>query len=300
MAIEPNPTTDPSTPASDITIAVVGSVNLDLIARVKTFPRVGETITGAVLEHHPGGKGGNQALAANRLGARVYMVACVGDEPNADLALEQLKDEGVDLSHVTRLADHKTGLAMIMVDGEGENQIVVAPGANANFEPRYLALPACDGIIAQLEVPMETLVQAATQHDGFFCLNAAPARPVAAELLAETDLLVVNELEAEAIGPRLADYEGWLAVTYGASGAELTRRGRWMASSEAPRVNAVDTVGAGDAFTACLAHGLISELEPQLALQRACVAGAIATTRHGAQNAPTTAEIDSRLQSALT
>jgi ribokinase len=278
-----------------LSIAVVGSINLDLTARVDTFPRAGETISDASLEYHPGGKGGNQALAARRLGAEVFMVACVGDEPNADRAMTQLQEEGVDLQCVRRLPERNTGLAMIVVDGKGENQIVVAPGANAEFLVEYLTLPVCDGVIAQLEVPMDTLVAAAESHDGFFCLNAAPARAVAERLLAKTDLLVVNELEAEAIGPRLADYEGWLAVTYGASGAELTRRGTWVASSESPRVQAIDSVGAGDAFTAALAFGMMSGLDPELALKRACIAGAIATTRNGAQSSPTPAEIDAML-----
>lgn len=286
--------TDPESMETEkpLVLAVVGSVNLDMVARVKVFPRDGETITGATLEQYPGGKGGNQALAARRLGASVEMVACVGDEPNADLALAQLRSEGVGLDHVTRLAQHKTGVAMIIVDERGENQIVVAPGANARFTPEHLVLPPCDGMIAQLEVPMETLILAASQHKGFFCLNAAPARPVSEKLLAHTDLLVVNELEAEAIGPRLADYAGWLAVTYGSSGAELTRQGSWVASSESPRVDSVDSVGAGDAFTAALTVSLMRGLEPQQAMERACAAGAIATTRSGAQNAPTDAEID--------
>lgn len=282
-------------PESPLSLAVVGSINLDLVARVKTFPRDGETISDAVLEHHPGGKGGNQALAARRLGASVQMVACVGDESNADLALAQLASEGVGLDHVRRLADQKTGIAMIIVDQSGENQIVVAPGANACFTEEYLAVPRCDGMIAQLEVPMSTLIRAATEHKGFFCLNAAPARPVAETLLARTDLLVVNQLESEAIGPQLADYPGWLAVTYGSSGAELTREGNWVASSESPGVNSVDSVGAGDAFTAALTVGLMRGLEPQHALERACAAGAIATTRSGAQNPPTEDEINSLL-----
>ena len=220
------------------------------------------------------------------------MVACVGDEPNADRALRQLDEAGIDLSHVRRLPDENTGVAMILVDARGENQIVVAPGANAKFEKRFLEVPDVDGVIAQLEVPMDTLVELAQAHDGFFCLNAAPARPVASAVLEHTDLLVVNELEAEAIGPRLADYRGWLAVTYGAAGAELTREASWVASSEAPRVDAISSVGAGDAFTATLAVSLMEGMEPQQALERACVAGAIATTRHGAQCAPTAGEIE--------
>jgi ribokinase len=185
---------------------------------------------------------------------------------------------------------------MIVVDDEGENQIVVAPGANACFTADQLDLPSCDAVIVQLEVPMDTLVAAAERHPGFLCLNAAPARPVAPELLARTDLVVVNEIEAEAIGPSLADYGGWLAVTYGASGAELTRGGQWAASSESPRVRALDTVGAGDAFTAALTLGLLQDLDPALALQRACAAGALATTREGAQTAPTAAELEALLR----
>ncbi len=275
-----------------LTLAVVGSINLDLVARVNAFPRDGETLSGATVQYHPGGKGGNQALAARRLGARVALIACVGDDANADLAMSHLESEGVDLSRVVRLAGECTGLAMIQVDARGENRIVVAPGANAKFDPEHLSLPRAQGVIAQLEVPMDTLATLAESHQGFLCVNAAPARPVAPEVLAHTDLLVVNELEAEAIGPRLADYAGWLAVTYGAAGAELTREGRWVASSEAPRVEVVDSVGAGDAFTAALATGLMQGLEPQAALERACAAGALATTREGAQCGPTPDEIE--------
>ncbi len=280
-----------------VSIAVVGSVNLDLVARVKAFPRPGETVTDAALRHHPGGKGGNQALAARRMGAEVHLVACVGNDPNADLALALLAEEGVDLSRVNRLEGETTGVAMIVVDAKGENQIVVAPGANGRWAEHHLRLPKVDGVIAQLEVPGETLLRAAREHEGFFCLNAAPIRPVAPELLACVDLVVVNELESEAIGPLLADYSGWLAVTYGASGAELTREGSWVASSAAPRVDAVSTVGAGDAFTATLALGFIEGMEPERALRRACAAGAIATTRPGAQCGPSREEVERLLAS---
>ncbi len=273
--------------ASSLSIAVVGSINLDLVARVQAFPLPGETVTDAKLDRHPGGKGGNQALAAQRLGASVSMVACLGTDSAADEALAQLKSEGVDLTHCRRLENESTGLAMIVVDAAGENQIVVAPGANQAFAPEHLALPKVDGVIAQLEVPMDTLICAAEQHDGFFCLNAAPARPVAEELLAHTDLLVVNELEAEVIGPRLADYTGWLAVTYGSAGAELMHDNQWAARCRAPRIEAIDTTGAGDAFTAALCVGMMEGLKPDEALRQACAAGAYAATQHGAQASPT-------------
>lgn len=278
--------------ARPVSIAVLGSVNLDLLAHVRCFPQRGETISDATVERHPGGKGGNQALAARRLGAEVFLLCCVGEDSMADEALAQLAAEGVDLSGCRRLATASTGLAMIVVDAQGENQIVVAPGANARFTAEHLELPPCDALIAQLEVPMDTLVLAAGRHPGFFALNAAPVRQLAPALLAHTDLLVVNEIEAETIGPMLADYEGWLAVTYGASGAELTRAGQWVASSESPRVETVDTVGAGDAFTAALTVGLVSGMQPEEALHRACVAGALTTTRRGAQSSPTLAEVE--------
>lgn len=270
-----------------LSLAVVGSVNLDLVAHVSRFPKTGETISDAVVERHPGGKGGNQALAARRLGAEVHLLCCVGDDAIADEALANLAAEGVDLSRCRRLPEISTGLALIVVDEKGENQIVVAPGANACFVVDHLELPQVQGMIAQLEIPMETLIAAASAHQGFFALNAAPVRQVAEELLADTDLLVVNEIEAETIGPMLAGYEGWLAVTYGASGAELTRAGEWVASSESPRVETLDTVGAGDAFTAALTVGLVGGMEPEQALHRACVAGALTTTGRGAQSSPT-------------
>lgn len=276
-------------------IAVVGSVNLDIVARVRRFPEPGETLTGAAVSRFPGGKGGNQAHAARRLGADVYMVACVGDDAAAEEALAQLREEGVDLTHCRPLAGVSTGLAMIFVDDAGENQIVVAPGANAEFSPEQLQMPAVDGVIAQLEVPMDTLEQAADRHAGFFCLNAAPARPVSSELMAQTDLLIVNEIEAEAIGATLADYAGWLVVTYGSAGAEIMRDGQWVARSRAPQVEAVDTTGAGDAFTAALCVGMLQGRQPEQALRRACAAGAFAATVPGAQASPTTAELEALL-----
>ena len=175
-------------------IAVVGSVNLDLVARVERFPHPGETLTGATVQRHGGGKGANQALAARRLGARVHLVACLGSDPAAREALATLDAEGVDLSACRYLDDEVTGLALILVTDDGENQIVVAPGANAAFDDARLELPSVEAVIAQLEVPMSTVTAAARRHDGFFCLNAAPVKPVAAEVLRRTDLLVVNEI----------------------------------------------------------------------------------------------------------
>lgn len=283
-------------PFDSISVAVVGSVNLDLVARVKRFPEPGETISDACVTRYPGGKGGNQALAARRLGAKVWLVACTGEDSAADEAVASLRAAGVHLQHCRRLAGVGTGLALILVTYEGENQIVVAPGANAAFTPDLLDLPAADAVIAQLEVPMETILKAASLASGFFCLNAAPVRPVAEAVLERTDLLVVNEIEARSLEANLPGYRGLLAVTLGARGAVLRRDGTTLAEARPPSITAVDATGAGDAFTAALTVGLVSGLAEQEALELACRAGALCATRPGAQSSPTAAELMSGIE----
>jgi ribokinase len=272
-------------------IAVVGSINLDIVATVRDFPQPGETVTNAVVSRFPGGKGANQALAAHRLGARVSMIGRVGHDPAADEALATLREEGVDLSFCKPLDGYSTGLAMILVNAAGENQIVVAPGANAAFDAAHLEVPRTDACIAQLEVPIETILKAARDGDNFFCLNAAPAKPVPRELLKHVDLLVVNETEALALGNDLDDYRGLLANTYGENGATLRKNGQSIARAFPPKVKVVDSTGAGDAFTAALTVGLVSGLEPQSALNQACIVGALACTKMGAQASPSQAEV---------
>jgi ribokinase len=271
---------------SAVTIAVVGSVNLDIVASVHRFPEPGETLSNAVVNRHPGGKGSNQALAAHRLGASVYMVACTGNDLLADEALANLKSEGVNLDFCKKLESVSTGLALILVSADGENQIVVAPGANAAFSPELLDVPVTDAIIAQLEVPMETILSLAENHEGYFCLNAAPAKEVPESVLQHTDLLIVNEIEARVIGNSLNNFKGLVATTFGSKGASLSREGNLIANSKAPVVEAVDTTGAGDAFTAALTVALVSGLAPAIALELACQAGAITATRAGAQGSP--------------
>lgn len=276
---------------NDISIAVIGSINLDIVASTKRFPQPGETITNAVVKRFPGGKGANQALAAHRLGASVYMVGRVGSDPLADEALQTLRDEGVNLSYCNALDEHATGLAMIVVTESGENQIVVAPGANAAFDAEHLSLPEADAFIAQLEIPIETILKAARGSRGFFCLNAAPARPVPHELLEQVDLLVVNEIEAQTLGSELDIFCGLLATTYGGEGAVLSQNGVQLANAKPPKVDVVDTTGAGDAFTAALVVALVGGMEPQAALERACVAGALTTTKMGAQSSPEASQL---------
>jgi ribokinase len=276
-------------------IAVIGSVNLDLVASVERFPLPGETLTNAVVGRFPGGKGANQALAARRLGANVSLVACVGNDPAAEEALHNLRNEHVDLTHCKYLKGSSTGLAIILVDANGENQIVVAPGANAEFKPDLLTVPVAQAVIAQLELPTETVVEVARRvslrSDCLFCLNAAPAKPVPAELLALTDLLIVNETEADFIGPSLDQFHGLLVKTLGSRGAVLQRAGQEVASATPPRIEVVDTTGAGDTFTAAMVVGLASGLSADMALQQACYAGALSTMKSGAQSSPTAVDV---------
>jgi len=264
-------------------IVVVGSVNLDLAAQVPRLPVPGETVTGAELRRFPGGKGGNQALAARRLGANVQLVARVGRDAAADEALALLREGGVDLSQCRCDEIANTGQALICIGPSGENQIVVAPGANRSLRPEMLELPDADALVCQLEVPADTLCRAAEIFNGFFCVNLAPAMDVPDAILQRAELVVVNETEAMFYGVALRRCSGLIAVTRGKAGATLSRHKETIAETKPPEVAAVDTTGAGDTFTAALTLGLIEQMEPQHALQFACAASALATTRHGAQ-----------------
>ena len=266
-------------------IAVVGSVNLDLVARCERLPRPGETVTGASFERVPGGKGANQAVACARLGAQVTMVGAVGADPFAGEALAGLREAGVELR--LRTVGVPTGVAVVLVDAAGENLIAVAPGANG--ELAEVELPAADAVLVQLEIPDAAVVSAWEQASGLFCLNAAPARPVAVD----ADLTVVNRFELEALPRR----DGLVALTLGAEGAVLLDDGDEVARAQPPPVRAVDGTAAGDAFTACLLVSLLEERPPAEALRRACAAGALAASRFGAQpSLPTAAEVDALLR----
>lgn len=257
-------------------LTVVGSINLDLVARVAQLPRPGETLTAASYDRFPGGKGANQAVAAARLGARVRMVGAVGEDAFADAALAGLRDAGVelDVAHVDT-----TGIALILVADDGENQIVVVPGANAHVKPTSPG----GAVLCQLEISDDVL-HAAASNASFFALNAAPARPIEIE----PDLLIVNRLEYEVVS------RGKLvAVTFGAEGAALYENGVEIARASAPKIDAVDGTAAGDAFAACLVVSLLEGRPRDEALNRACVAGALAASRFGAQpSLPQAADVD--------
>lgn len=273
-------------------IVVIGSVNLDLAATVSRLPLPGETVTGAELNRFPGGKGANQALAARRLGCDVQLIARTGDDGTADEALALLREGGVDLSGCERDNSNPTGIALICVAPSGENHIVVAPGANAAMQPETLRLPEADALICQLEIPEATIALAASQFDGFFSANLAPAKRIDVTILQRADLVVVNETEAAWYGDTLNACTGMIATTFGADGAELTLNGASLARSQSPSVQAVDTTGAGDTFTAALTVALVEGMSHGDALEFACAAGAAATLKKGAQpSLPTRKEV---------
>lgn len=266
-------------------ITVIGSVNLDIVAKAPKLPAPGETVTGADLHRFPGGKGANQALAAQRLGADASLIACVGDDPSADEALALLRDGGVDLSAVRTLRGVPTGTALIAVAPDGDNQIVVAPGANAQLIIDEASTPASDAVICQLEVPADTVASVARAYQGFFCVNLAPAKQIDVSILQRADLVVVNETEAAWYGQTLSACHGLIATTRGAGNATLERDGAIVAEATPPAVNAIDATGAGDTFTAALTVALVEGRETGEALRFACAAGAAATTQMGAQPA---------------
>ncbi len=262
-------------------ILVVGSVNLDFSASVSRLPAAGETVTGATLERFPGGKGANQALAARRLGADVTLIASVGDDATAGEALALLREGQVDLTRCVTHPTAPTGVALISVAASGENHIVVAPGANASLAVDEL--PDADALICQLEVPGDTVADIAGRFDGFFCANLAPAKEIDVAVLTRADLVVVNETEAAWYGDSLRACGGMIATTHGAGGAELRKDGELLATARPPAVDAIDTTGAGDTFTAALTVALVEGMSPRGALEFACAAGACAATRRGAQ-----------------
>ena len=269
-------------------LTVVGSANLDLVAKVERLPRPGETVSDAELARVPGGKGANQAVAAARLGAEVRFVGCVGDDEFGREVRSALDASGVRAD--VAVVDAPTGVALIVVDGSGENEIVVAPGANTRLRPDDVRMEHDDAVLCQLEIPLETVAAVAERARGFFALNAAPARTLPHDVVARADVVIVNRYELEALGdatPKLA------ALTLGAEGAALLEAGEEVVRAAPPRIDAVDGTAAGDAFTACLVVSLLEGRGREEALHRACAAGAIAASRFGAQpSLPTAAEVD--------
>ena len=278
-------------------IAVVGSVNLDIVGSASVIPREGETITGAELAEYPGGKGANQALAAQRMGADVQMIGAVGDDANAGKALALLNYNGVDLSAVKTSADKPTGVALIHVGSAGENQIMVAPGANLDVRPSAFTIPPVQAVIAQLEIPFEAIIKVVAHEGPLSVINLAPVQvvPQSVEdiMLEHADILIVNEVEADFYGDSLFRPHNRVVKTLGAEGAELYEGGMLTARAVPPKVAPVDTTGCGDCFVGSFVTALLEGRSGETALQIACTAGALAATKAGAQSSlPSRAEVD--------
>lgn len=282
-------------------VVVFGSLNLDLVARVPRLPVPGETLLGSAFVMTPGGKGANQALAARRAGAEVRFFGHVGADALAPEALALLTGSGVDLTGVTPI-DQPTGVALIQVDPRGENAITVVPGANAAARAAQVpdsALVPGNTLLMQLEVPLAevaALARRARARGARVLLNAAPAATLPPGLLADVDVLLVNETEAVALARDLgvdgmdalcrhvAETDGILVVTRGGAGVLYAAAGE-ITERAAPRVSVVDTVGAGDAFAGALAAALDRGADIDRAISEALAAGALACTRAGAQAA---------------
>ncbi len=282
---------------SPLRLQVLGSINLDIVASGAPLPGPGETVTGATLARHPGGKGANQALAARRLGAEVSLIGRVGKDLFAEEALQILRCDGVNLTHVTIDETLPTGVALIAVSPEGENQIIVASGANMGL----IELPPLtpEALLCQLELPVETIAAAMARANGFVAINLAPALPVPDIILSRPDLIVVNEGEAACYGAELHSGQGLVVITLGAKGAVAYRNGAELARAMPPHVDVVDTTGAGDCFCAALCLSLLEGQPVGQAMAFACTAAALATTRAGAQTSmPLRIDVEARLHMA--
>lgn len=290
-------------------VVVVGSLNVDRPWRVPRHPVVGETVEGRPLPPMAGGKGLNQAVAARRMGAEVVLVGCVGDDADGRWLVQVAADEGIDVDAVEVAADDPTGTALIVIDDFGANTVTVAAGANRVLEVASLLLERTDVVIAQLEVPVAAVAEAfalARAVGARTILNPSPVLD-AGPLLAEADVLVVNEHEAaelaglalEAVRAEPLAAAGMLArpgqavvVTLGSDGvAALGPEGEHRVAGVA--AEAIDTTGAGDCFGGVLAAGLASGLLLDRALERANRAASIAVARLGTVAAmPTEAEVE--------
>ncbi|MEI7035230.1 ribokinase [Fulvimonas yonginensis] len=290
-------------------IAVVGSINMDLVTQAPRFPRPGETLLGQGFVTVPGGKGANQAVAAARLGAQVALVGALGRDAFGDQLHRGLAGESVDLAHVRRLDDEASGTASITV-AAGENQIVVVPAANARVTPAQVeaardAIARADAVLVQMEIPLDAV--AATLRLGQrlqvpVILNPAPAQPLPADLLALARYLTPNQHELAVLlgaGPDedfralMRRAPGPVVLTRGGEGAWYRERGEPV-HQPAFAVDVVDSTGAGDTFNAALAVFLHEGLAA--AVRKACAAAALAVTRLGAQQGmPRAAEVDALL-----
>ncbi len=320
-----DPQNDPRPAAADSRsphVVVVGSINLDLVMRVRHLPRPGQTVIGQDLRESPGGKGANQAVAAARLGARCSLIGGVGDDAFGEKLLGVLAAGGVETEHVRRFADCPSGVALIGVEDDGQNAITIIPGANGRLRPEDVA--ACESLIRQadvlllqLEIPLDTVEEAlllARRHGVITLLDPAPAPDRLPPALFRADVLCPNESEAEsltgiAVNDLASAEEAARAlrklgarhaiVTLGARGAMVCDEQDVCTHVPNFRVTTTDTTAAGDALAAAVGVALAEGRPLHEAVRFGCAAGAMATTRRGAQEAmPTRDEVERLLQQA--
>lgn len=287
-------------------ILVVGSSNTDMVIKTHKFPAPGETILGGRFLMNAGGKGANQAVAAARLGGVVAFVGKIGDDIFGKQAVQQLEDEGINVDFVAVDPENPSGVAMITVDRNAENSIVVAPGSNgtltsADFDKATTKLDESDFVLMQLEIPIPTvdyIARQAAQKQKKVILNPAPAASLSGELLKNLYLITPNETEAELLtGIKVTDEAsalkaaeslhekgvGAVIITMGAAGAFLSEGGN-AEMIKAPKVEAVDTTAAGDTFNGALAVALAEGKTLTESIAFANKAASISVTRIGAQS----------------
>jgi len=286
-------------------ITVVGSLNMDLVTKVKYTPSVGETIMGKGLDQIPGGKGANQGVTIGKLGGQVNMIGKIGDDDYGKALLRSLKESGVNSEHVM-ISQQSTGLAFIMVNDNGDNSIVVIPGANFDVDKEDLmkkrdVIKSSDVLVCQLESPLEVIEEAlsiAKAEDTFTILNPAPGKILPKSILNNVDLLTPNESELEILtGENISDEKSLLKackillekgikqliVTLGEKGS-LFVDASGEKRFEALKVEAIDTTAAGDSFTGALAFAIDQGQSIEEAIQLATQVAAVSVTRKGAQS----------------
>lgn len=286
-------------------LVVLGSTNIDHILNVPYFLAPGETLSARQYQVAMGGKGANQAVAAGRAGANIQFITAIGDDPFGKEALEQFKNDGIDCSLIKIVAHEKTGVALIFVNDEGENMIGIHAGANAYVIPEMItecedAIRSADALLMQLEIPLET-IQVATDYakanNILVALNPAPAKPLPDDLLSKIDIITPNETEAEILtgikvdstdnaekASRILHDKGIkiVIITMGKMGAWVSENYQGSLLS-GYKVQAIDTIAAGDTFNGVLMTALIEGLSLHAAVKKGHAAAAIAVTRKGAQ-----------------
>jgi len=284
-------------------VVVVGSINMDLVVQAPALPAPGETLLGGPFRTAPGGKGANQAVAAVRSGATVRMIGRVGADTFGDQLRTGLVSDGVDIDHVGTCRHDPSGVALITVSADGENTIVVAPGANRLVRMAHVddavdaaILNGASVVVAQLEVPLDVVLHAARLARAagvMFVLNPSPVQPLPPELLALVDVLIVNDTELAQLGGLdvLRSVVASVVHTRGAVGLDV-HDAQGSHTISAHRVVVIDTTGAGDACCGALAAGLAAGLDLRSAAARGNAAGALATSHRGARTSPSAADID--------